>query len=130
MSSFWKGSLRVVHNANLQDLKPLQATEERVGARTNKADLESQPFYRLIAKTYAFHIAAMFGALYAIGGLPAVIWGGAVRLVIVYHITWFVNSASHCWGTQAYNTGDLSRYSDPYRCSLSLSVCKYLIICM
>lgn len=86
-----------------------KATEERVGARANKADLESQPFYRFLEKTYALHIAAMFGVLYALGGFPAVIWGGAVRLVIVYHITWFVNSASHCWGTQAYNTGDLSR---------------------
>uniref|UniRef100_A0A803LEB6 Fatty acid desaturase domain-containing protein n=1 Tax=Chenopodium quinoa TaxID=63459 RepID=A0A803LEB6_CHEQI len=32
-----------------------------------------------------------------------------VRTAWVYHITWFVNSASHVWGTQAWNTGDLSR---------------------
>ncbi len=37
-------------------------------------------------------------------------WGmQAVRAVWVYHITWFVNSASHVWGTQVWNTGDLSR---------------------
>jgi fatty-acid desaturase len=28
-----------------------------------------------------------------------------VRLVVVYHITWFVNSAAHVWGNQTYNTG-------------------------
>lgn len=33
----------------------------------------------------------------------------AVRTVWVYHITWFVNSASHVWGSQKWNTGDLSR---------------------
>ena len=27
----------------------------------------------------------------------------------VWHITWFVNSASHVWGTQPFRTGDLSR---------------------
>lgn len=86
-----------------------EATEERVGARTNKGDLESQPFYCWIRDTYGLHIAGMFVVLYALGGLPAVIWGGAVRLVVVYHITWFVNSACHVWGTQKYNTGDLSR---------------------
>lgn len=32
-----------------------------------------------------------------------------VRTVWVYHITWFVNSACHVWGKQAWNTGDLSR---------------------
>jgi fatty-acid desaturase len=38
------------------------------------------------------------------------LWGmQAVRAVWVYHITWFVNSASHVWGTQVWNTGDLSR---------------------
>jgi stearoyl-CoA desaturase (delta-9 desaturase) len=37
------------------------------------------------------------------------VWGGALRMVWVYHITWFVNSAAHVWGYQSYNTGDLSR---------------------
>ena len=43
------------------------------------------------------------------GGLPALVWGGALRAVWVYHVTWFVNSASHVWGSQAFNTGDQSR---------------------
>ncbi|CAL8466841.1 g6377 [Coccomyxa elongata] len=85
------------------------ATLERVGSRGNTGDLDSQPFYKFIQRTYAWHVVAMFAALYAFGGLPALVWGGALRAVWVYHITWFVNSASHCWGYQTYNTGDLSR---------------------
>jgi stearoyl-CoA desaturase (delta-9 desaturase) len=27
----------------------------------------------------------------------------------VYHVTWLVNSATHCWGTIAYDSGDASR---------------------
>lgn len=85
------------------------ATIQRVGVRTNAADLQSQWYYRFLQKTFAWHVVAQFVALFAFGGLPAVVWGGALRLVWVYHITWMVNSASHCWGTQQYNTGDLSR---------------------
>ncbi len=43
----------------------------------------------------------------------AQVWGGALRMVWVYHITWAVNSVSHVWGTQTYNTGDLSRNNWP-----------------
>ena len=82
----------------------VQATLERVGSRGNTGDLDEQPFYRFIQRTYAWHVVGMFAALYAFGGLPAVVWGGALRTVWVYHITWFVNSASHCWGYQVRPT--------------------------
>ena len=49
---------------------------------------------------------AAYAALFAFGGLPALVWGGALRTVWVYHITWLVNSATHCWGYQDYNTGE------------------------
>lgn len=62
--------------------------------------MDVQPFYRFIEKTYIWHVVAMFVALFAAGGLPAVVWGGALRAVWVYHVTWFVNSASHVWGNQ------------------------------
>ncbi|VVA26483.1 PREDICTED: palmitoyl-monogalactosyldiacylglycerol [Prunus dulcis] len=47
--------------------------------------------------------------LYAVGGLPFLVWGVGVRMVVVFHITLFVNSAGHTWGYQTWNTGDLSR---------------------
>jgi len=43
-------------------------------------------------------------------GLSWVIWGVALRTVVVFHITWFVNSAAHTWGYKNYSdTGDGSR---------------------
>ena len=59
-----------------------------------------------------WHIVPSFvlaGLLYAMGGWPFVVWGIFVRSVIVYHSTWFVNSASHVWGYRAYKTTDNSR---------------------
>jgi stearoyl-CoA desaturase (delta-9 desaturase) len=86
-----------------------EATIERVGDRSNAAELASQPFYRFMEKTYMWHIAASAAALYALGGLPWLVWGFCVRTVWVWHITWAVNSVAHCWGSQEFNTGDLSR---------------------
>ena len=42
-------------------------------------------------------------------GISWLIWGLAVRMVIVFHITWLVNSASHMWGYRNYETTDDSR---------------------
>uniref|UniRef100_A0A7S0V2X9 Fatty acid desaturase domain-containing protein n=1 Tax=Polytomella parva TaxID=51329 RepID=A0A7S0V2X9_9CHLO len=85
------------------------ATLQRVSNRKNVEDLSSQPFYRWIRETYAWHVALPLIVLFLFGGFPALVWGGALRLCWVWHITWLVNSASHCWGYQDYNTGDLSR---------------------
>jgi fatty-acid desaturase len=84
------------------------ATLERVGDRSNLNDMEHDPFYSHLEKYYSAHLVLMFAALYAFGGFGAVVWGGAARIVWVWHVTWFVNSACHLWGKQRYNTGDLS----------------------
>uniref|UniRef100_A0A383W3P9 Fatty acid desaturase domain-containing protein n=1 Tax=Tetradesmus obliquus TaxID=3088 RepID=A0A383W3P9_TETOB len=86
-----------------------KTTKERVYDQSNAKEMEGQAWYRWIRETYPWHVVAQLVALYAFGGLGGLVWGGALRLVWVYHITWFVNSASHCWGSQSYNTGDLSR---------------------
>lgn len=84
-------------------------TSNRVGTCGNVSDMENDPFYRWISKTYIWHIVGLFVVLLALGGVAAVVWLGALRMVLVYHATWFVNSAAHVWGTQSYKTKDLSR---------------------
>ncbi|KAG5000860.1 hypothetical protein AAZX31_08G210100 [Glycine max] len=82
---------------------------ERCGEANNVGDLEKQSFYRFLRSTYLAHPFALGALLYAAGGFPFLVWGMGVRIVWVYHITWFVNSACHVWGNQAWNTRDLSR---------------------
>jgi stearoyl-CoA desaturase (Delta-9 desaturase) len=43
------------------------------------------------------------------GVLTGLLWGGLVRVFLVHHVTWSVNSACHLWGTRPYNSGDWSR---------------------
>ncbi len=42
-------------------------------------------------------------------GISFVVWGMFVRVVYVFHVTWFVNSATHLWGYRTYETTDDSR---------------------
>lgn len=61
---------------------------------------------------------AGFGAGYWLSGTlegalqfaaSVVVWGVFLRTVCVWHITWSVNSLSHMWGYQNYDTGENSR---------------------
>ena len=45
------------------------------------------------------------------GFLGGMIYGGFLRVVIVHHATFLINSAAHTWGTQPYSTANTSRDS-------------------
>lgn len=40
---------------------------------------------------------------------PGVLWGGFVRMFLVHHVTWSVNSVCHLFGSSPFNTADESR---------------------
>jgi stearoyl-CoA desaturase (delta-9 desaturase) len=42
------------------------------------------------------------------GGLLALVWAGAVRVAVLHHVTWGVNSIAHMFGNQPYRTRDHS----------------------
>ena len=46
--------------------------------------------------------------LFAIGGLPWLLWGVFARVVVGLHSTWMVNSITHLWGSRRFATKDLS----------------------
>ena len=48
-------------------------------------------------------------ALYFLGGLPFVVWGGIVPTVLLWHGTFTINSLSHIFGSRRYLTTDTSR---------------------
>jgi len=48
-------------------------------------------------------------ATYLLGGMPGLIWGFFVSTVLLWHGTFTINSLSHVYGTQRYETGDTSR---------------------
>jgi fatty-acid desaturase len=42
-------------------------------------------------------------------GASFLVWGVFLRTVLVWHITWSVNSVAHVWGYRRYETGEASR---------------------
>jgi stearoyl-CoA desaturase (delta-9 desaturase) len=92
-------------------------------------DVLDDPFYMALEKypfthlyIYLAHAALFFLVGLGVGwattgllmgglqfGLSLLVWGALVRTVIVWHITWTVNSLSHVFGYQTYATGEESR---------------------
>ncbi len=90
---------------------------EGIAARDAAKDLLRDPGMRLLDRWFALPQVILAAALLAVGwliggwalGLSWVVWGVALRTIVVFHVTWFVNSASHTWGYQNYkHTGEHS----------------------
>jgi sn-1 stearoyl-lipid 9-desaturase len=62
------------------------------------------PIHRVLNRLHVVPNIVVGLALYAWGGWPFVVWGVFLRLVVVLHATWFVNSAAHTWGYRTYST--------------------------
>ncbi len=41
--------------------------------------------------------------------LTGILWGGLLRVFLVHHVTWSVNSACHLWGMRPFQSNDRSR---------------------
>ncbi len=48
-------------------------------------------------------------ACYAIGGTSGLVWGYCLSTVLVFQVTFAVNSVGHLWGSQRFDTGEGSR---------------------
>ena len=89
------------------------------GAKDRYArDLIDDPTIRFIDRTFvlwvAAGLAAAFGLGWAIGGtvtagLTGLLWGGAVRMLVLHHVTYSINSLCHFFGRRRFDTGDESR---------------------
>ncbi len=72
------------------------------------ADLEAKAFHRFLETYWLLLIVGLGFCLLRIGGMSWLVWGLFVRMTLVYHATWLVNSAGHKFGYRTYDTGDLS----------------------
>jgi stearoyl-CoA desaturase (delta-9 desaturase) len=43
------------------------------------------------------------------GAALGFLWGGLVRIALVHHITWSINSVCHIWGSRMFKSGDHSK---------------------
>lgn len=72
-------------------------------------DLARKAYYRWLDRYFPVLQVPLAIVLYALGGWPFVIYGIFVRCVLLWHSTWFVNSATHCWGYRNFEADDNAR---------------------
>lgn len=81
-------------------------------------DLSASTSLRVASKLFPLWVllgllipAAMGGVITLswAGVWTGLIWGGLVRVFLVHHVTWSVNSACHLWGMRPYRSNDESR---------------------
>jgi sn-1 stearoyl-lipid 9-desaturase len=72
-------------------------------------DIANDRVYKFFDNYYWLLQVILGLLLYAVGGWNFVLWGVFARLVLVYHCTWLVNSATHMFGYKSHESGDNSR---------------------
>ncbi len=80
-------------------------------------DLTKDAVLRFLDKTFLLWQVVFATGLFAVGftcgglalGTSLLVWGVFVRMVIVLHATWCINSVTHVWGYKTYDNGDDSK---------------------
>jgi len=74
-------------------------------------DLMKDRVHVFLNRFYYVPLVLVGLALFAAGGVGLLLWGIFLRVTVGLHATWLVNSATHLWGSQRFDTGDDSRNS-------------------
>jgi len=92
---------------------------ERASARRFARDLREDPAIKFVDRYFVVWVLlgllipflagfALSGGVLA-AGLTALLWGGLVRIFLLHHATWSVNSICHIYGKQPFELEDESR---------------------
>ena len=109
-----RGALRGLYHAHVGWL-----FSEQGRARPDKyaRDLYEDPGMRRIHRRFVWIVGATFAIPFALGfaltqslhgALTALLWGGLVRVSLLHHVTWSINSVCHFFGRRRFATDDYS----------------------
>jgi stearoyl-CoA desaturase (Delta-9 desaturase) len=110
----WRGELRGLAHAHVGWMF---RGKDVANPRRYAKDLLADPDLRFISRTFplwvAVGLALPFGLGVALtgsvaGGLTGLLWGGAVRILILHHATFSINSLCHYFGRRPFATRDES----------------------
>jgi stearoyl-CoA desaturase (delta-9 desaturase) len=65
------------------------------------------PLFVLLGLAIPFGLGFLLTGTLA-GALTGLLWGGLVRIFLVHHVTWSINSVCHFFGTRRFETDDYS----------------------
>ena len=90
----------------------------RAEQRRYAPDLVEDPGLRIITRLFPLSVVlsllipfvlgyALSGTL--LGAMTALLWGGLVRIFLLHHVTFSINSICHFWGRRRFRVSDQSR---------------------
>jgi stearoyl-CoA desaturase (Delta-9 desaturase) len=91
---------------------------QRGSKRRYAPDLLADPVVKRVDETFLVWVALGLLAPFLLGwalggsltsGLTGLLWGGLVRMFVVHHVTYSINSVCHVFGGRAFDTRDESR---------------------
>lgn len=91
--------------------------QEPIDARRWAPDMLRNPLTAKLSRAFPWLILATLAVPAALGGLltwswqgalTAFFWAGLVRIALVHHVTWSINSVCHIWGTRPFVSRDES----------------------
>jgi stearoyl-CoA desaturase (Delta-9 desaturase) len=111
----WLGALRGLAHAHLgwmlrgkDQANPRRYAKDLLADRDLRFISRAFPLWVLAGLALPFGLGvALTGSL--LGGLTSVLWGGAVRIFLLHHATFSINSLCHFFGRRPFATGDESR---------------------
>jgi|HubBroStandDraft_6_1064221.scaffolds.fasta_scaffold11488_4 stearoyl-CoA desaturase (delta-9 desaturase) len=111
----WRGSLRGLGHAHVGWL----FDHSQRGARERFApDLLADPVVAFVDRTFLLWSLVGFAIPFGLGvllggtlaaGLEGLLWGGVVRMLVLHHVTYSINSLCHFFGRRRFATEDHSR---------------------
>jgi stearoyl-CoA desaturase (Delta-9 desaturase) len=111
----WRGAFKGLLHAHVGWL----FVHTQRGLRRRYArDLVDDPIVNFVDRKFVFWavggLLLAFALGWAIGGslfagLTGLLWGGAVRMLVVHHVTFSINSLCHFFGRRRFETDDESR---------------------
>jgi stearoyl-CoA desaturase (Delta-9 desaturase) len=111
----WRGALRGLVHAHVGWL----FDHSQRGSRERFApDLLADPVVSLVDRTFVLWSALGLAIPFALGalvggsvaaGFEGMLWGGAVRILVLHHVTYSINSLCHFFGRRRFATDDHSR---------------------
>jgi stearoyl-CoA desaturase (Delta-9 desaturase) len=111
----WRGAVRGLVHAHVGWM---YRRGEYASPQRYAKDLLADPVMRVIDRTFGLWVLAglalSFGLGVAltgsvVGGLTGLLWGGAVRILVLHHATFSINSLCHFFGRRRFSTADHSR---------------------
>jgi stearoyl-CoA desaturase (delta-9 desaturase) len=111
----WRGALRGLAHAHVgwmfrgKDMaNPARYARDLVADRDMRFISSTFPLWVAVGLALPFGLGVALTGTVA-GGLTGLLWGGAVRVFLLHHTTFSINSLCHYFGRHPFATGDHSR---------------------